>query len=58
MREMARKEALTNKDITWLVKHGLWSFKQGLMHLVNVLGLSLVDVYEVITGKQLIGEAI
>jgi len=33
LREQARKKALTNLDIKWLVNDGLWSFKTGLLSL-------------------------
>jgi hypothetical protein len=35
LRNMARKKALTNLDIKYLVEDGLWSFKQGILSLTG-----------------------
>jgi len=50
--KMRRKEALTNRDIAWLVQDGLWSFKQGLLSLTGTANY-LIEIIKWVNNSQL-----
>jgi len=52
MRNMARKKALNNLDIKYLVEDGLWSFKQGTLSLTGTVAY-LLEAIKWITDCQL-----